>query len=127
MPVILWAGTLFLKKAAPVRITNTGVSELRVPANALSIFSSAIQNRKAGIKLPRLPDRKTIKSFLVGMLPIYFNVIGNKIIPADKTRKAATWYEESCCNPNFIKIKLLPQIKESIINNIQLIKFLFIC
>ncbi len=91
IPIILLLAILALKKITPVIITKTGVSALRVPARALSIFSSARQNKKAGNKLPRVPDKKTSKSFLAGIRLIYFTVIGNKIAPDDTIRKAATW------------------------------------
>ena len=80
-----------LKKTNPVIITKTGVNELRVPANALSVFSSAIQNKKAGIRQPMLPDKKTSNIFFTGTSFRYFTATGNKITPDENTLKAATW------------------------------------
>ena len=71
-------------------MTKTGVNELRVPASELSIFSSAMQNKKPGIRLPMLPDKKTSSSFFGGISLIYFKVTGNKIKPDDTTLTAAT-------------------------------------
>ena len=45
MPTILFAGVFNLKNSAPLIITKMGVKEFRVPANALSMPSSAIQNK----------------------------------------------------------------------------------
>ena len=50
-----------------------------------------MQNKNAGIKLPRLPDKKTIDNFCSGILSIYLIVIGNNISPADKIRNEAIW------------------------------------
>ena len=91
IPIVLFLEIRFLKRTTPVIITKTGVRELSVAASALSIFSSAMQNKNAGIKLPRLPDKKTIDNFCNGILPIYLIVIGNNISPADKIRNEAIW------------------------------------
>lgn len=91
IPIVLFLEIRFLKRITPVIITKTGVRELSVPASALSIFSSAMQNKNAGIKLPRLPDKKTIDNFCSGILPMYLIVIGNNISPADKIRNEAIW------------------------------------
>lgn len=68
-----------------------GVSEFNVPASPLSIFFSAMQNKKAGIKLPMLPDKNITNSLFGGTLFMYFMVMGNNTSPAEKIRKAATW------------------------------------
>ena len=91
IPVTFAVEVCALKNTTPVMITKTGVSVLSVPASALSIFPSAMQNKNAGIKLPILPDKKISKRFLGGIRPMYFMVVGNKINPDDTIRKAATW------------------------------------
>ena len=47
-------------------MTKIGVKEFRVPAKELSIFSSATQNKKAGNKLPKSPDRKIVPILFEG-------------------------------------------------------------
>lgn len=89
IPVILLGAVLILKNNAPVIITKMGVSELSVPANALSIDSSAIQKRKAGIKLPNVPDKNTSQHFFQGIFLIALKATGDNIIPAEKILSAA--------------------------------------
>ena len=72
-------------------ITKIGVSELSVPASALSIPSSATQNKNAGNKLPSTPDKKMISSLFFGTRRKYLIAQGSNTIPAEKIRKAATW------------------------------------
>ncbi len=91
MPIILFMDVWILKKIYPVTTTNIGVREFNVPASPLSIFSSAMQNKKAGNKLPMLPDMNIKNSLLEGTLFMYFIVIGNNTSPAEKMRNAATW------------------------------------
>ena len=90
IPMIFIVGVLLRKKMPPVIITKMGVSELSVPAKALSIPSSAIQNKKAGNKLPNTPLRKTINIFLSGIFLNAANAKGNSTSPEDKIRIAAT-------------------------------------
>ncbi len=59
IPVIFFEGTWYWKRRNPVIIANIGVSALSVPASALSIFVSAIQNKYAGNRLPKRPDKNT--------------------------------------------------------------------
>ena len=80
-----------LKNNTPVMITKMGVRELSVPVKALSILSSAIQNKNAGNKLPNNPDKKTTINLSTGIWRIYFKAIGDKIIPEVTIRKDATW------------------------------------
>ena len=89
IPSILLADVLELKNKAPVIITKMGVRELRVPANALSMDSSAIQNRKAGIKLPNIPDKNTSQHFCQGIFLTALTATGNNTIPAEKILIAA--------------------------------------
>ena len=76
---------------APVIIAKIGVRQLSVPAKELSIPSSARQNKKAGNKLPSVPEMKTKKSLLRGIYLIFFTVIGNNIKPAKTILKEAIW------------------------------------
>ena len=48
------------------------------------------------------------------------NAIGSKTIPAEMMRMEATWKAVSETIPSFIKMKLLPHIKESRIKSSQL-------
>ena len=45
MPPIFFGSILILKTTIPTIMVNNGVSELSMPAKALSIFVSAIQKR----------------------------------------------------------------------------------
>ena len=72
-------------------ITKMGVSELRVPAKALSMPSSATQNKKAGSRLPITPDMKIMSILFLGTSLNDLNAHGNKTIPAETMRNAATW------------------------------------
>ena len=97
-------------------MAKIGVKELSVPARALSIRLSAIQNKKAGNKLPNAPDKKIMVSLFPGICLKCLIADGNKTIPENTIRSAATWYAVKCNMPSFIIIKLLPQIMERIIN-----------
>ncbi len=90
MPSILLADVLLWKNKAPTMMTKIGVNELRVPARALSIPSSAIQNKKAGIKLPSAPDIKIIDTLLRGTCLKCLMAAGSKTIPEKTMRSAAT-------------------------------------
>lgn len=91
IPVVLFVVVLALKNTTPVIITKTGVREFNIPAIALSNFSSATQNKKAGNKLPNVPDKNSSNKFDFGIVKIFFMVIGSKRVPAATIRKAATW------------------------------------
>lgn len=83
--------SLLIKNKAPVMITKMGVSELRVPASALSIPSSAIQKRYAGSKLPSKPERKITSSVSFGICLKYLMAVGSSTIPEKTIRNDATW------------------------------------
>src|SRR5215203_6837781 len=91
-----------------------GVRQFSVPARELSISSSAMQNKYAGIMLPSAPEQKTITSFVKEIVRICLTATGNSTTPAAIMRREATWYEERLLlNPIFIRIKLLPQITDN--------------
>ena len=71
-------------------MVNKGVSEFKIPASALSIFVSAIQNKKAGIKLPIIPESSTKPIFSLGIFLSALVAKGNKTSPAKSMRSAAT-------------------------------------
>lgn len=48
-------------------ITKIGVSEFNTPAKALSIPCSAIQNKYAGNRLPKTPDKNVYANLLRGI------------------------------------------------------------
>lgn len=64
-----------------------------------------------------------MNNLLDGIFRIAVIVTGSKIKPAEIILIDATWKAVKCTNPSFIKIKLLPQIKESAIKRNQLINF----
>ena len=72
-------------------MTNMGVNEFYVPASALSIPSSATQNKNAGSKLPSTPDIKIIATLLRGTCRKFLMADGSKTIPEKTIRNAATW------------------------------------
>jgi len=92
-----------------------GVKEFNVPASALSIPSSATQNRYAGNKLPKTPDIKMMPSVPAGTFLKLIMAEGSSTKPAKTIRNEATWNAVKCSNPSFIMIKLLPQMMERII------------
>jgi len=57
----------------------------------LSIFVSAIQNKKAGKKLPINPEKTTKKSLFFGIFLKESTANGVNTIPALNIRNAATW------------------------------------
>lgn len=79
------------KRTAPEMMAKIGVSEFSVPANELLIPISAKQNKYAGIKLPKAPDKKTTGHFLTGISLIPLAKIGKSTIPDDTILKDATW------------------------------------
>lgn len=91
IPVIFFEETCRPKIIMPATSAKIGVSAFNVPASALSIFVSAMQNKKDGKRLPNIPDRKIIPSLSSGMLRIWRTVSGSKTIPAEATLKEATW------------------------------------
>jgi hypothetical protein len=116
IPTTLCDCILLLNNIAPVTIVKIGVRAFKAPASELSISSSAIQNKKDGSKLPNTPDKKINPILLRGILRICFTVTGSNIIPAATILKDATWYAVNPSNPNLIRIKELPQIKDSKLN-----------
>lgn len=106
-------------------ITKIGVSEFSAPAKELSTPSSAKQNKKAGNKLPRVPDKITSASLFLGISLKKRIALGSSTKPEATIRMAATWYaERPLSSPNFIKIKLLPQITASRENSNQFSRLL---
>jgi hypothetical protein len=51
----------------PISNVNNGVKAFSIPANELSIFISAMQNKKAGKKLPIKPEQNTKAILLAGI------------------------------------------------------------
>ena len=71
-------------------ITNKGVNAFKVPARALFILVSAMQNKKAGKKLPHKADTSISPQFLADIFLMSLNATGNNITPAESMRNAAT-------------------------------------
>ena len=61
-----------------------------------------------------------------GTLPMALMAMGNKTSPDEIILIEATWKADKFSKPSFIRIKLLPQIKEREIKMSQLINFEFI-
>jgi hypothetical protein len=126
MPAIWLRGILLPKNINPKIIANMGVSELSVPASALSILVSAIQNKNAGKKLPNTPENIIHPESLKGILLLCLINIGVSTIPAVIIRIAATCeavskgFLASSYKPSFIKINELPHIRQIEININQL-------
>lgn len=102
-------------------MVEMGVNAFNIPVNELSIFVSAIQNRKAGKKLPNNPDKMISGIFFAGMPLICLSAKGINSIPALNNRSAATWYALNLYIPTFINIKELPQINDKAKNIIHFI------
>lgn len=62
-------------------MTKIGVREFKTPARELSITSSAIQNKYAGNKLPKTPERKMYTIFETGIFPNTLMVVGSNTRP----------------------------------------------
>ena len=100
-------------KSRPTIITNKGVVAFNTPAIELFKVVSAIQKRIPGKKLPSNPI-KTAKLFVLAF--VFFQALEKKgvsTIPALNNLKAATSKGLSATNPSFIRIKELPQTRQS--------------
>jgi hypothetical protein len=71
-------------------MVKIGVSEFNMPARELSIFVSAIQNRKAGKKVPKNPDKIMGPNIFLGISLIAFPRNGINTIPALRILNDAT-------------------------------------
>ena len=125
IPSILLPAVLLLKNNAPVIITKIGVKEFKVPARAPSIPNSATQNKYAGKRLPKTPDRKITGILFFGIILKCLIAKGNNTIPEKTMRNEATWNADKCSSPSFIMMKLLPQMTDSKIKINQLKNPLF--
>jgi hypothetical protein len=67
-----------------------------------------------------VPDKKTIPIFFEGIVLKLLMAMGSRKTPAATILTEATWKADKPNSPFFINIKLLPQMMESKINNIQL-------
>jgi hypothetical protein len=112
---------------APMIIVNNGVVEFKIPANELANTVSAKQNKYAGKKVPRNPERTMGQMSFLGVSLSAFINKGLKTNPALKILSEATWYGLNPFMPSFIKIKELPQMMHSSTNRLHLIiVFVFI-
>jgi hypothetical protein len=109
----------------PISNVNNGVKAFSIPANELSIFISAMQNKKAGKKLPIKPEQNTKAILLAGIFLKAVVANGSNITPAVTIRSAATWYAVSATIPTFINLKELPQIRDRSMKIAQLITLSF--
>jgi hypothetical protein len=67
-----------------------GVNEFKVPANALSMPSSAMQNKYAGSKLPSKPERKITPILFAGICLKHLMAVGSNTNPEKTIRNEAT-------------------------------------
>ena len=125
IPKILLDAALLLKNNAPQMITKMGVREFKTPAKELSMPCSAIQNKYAGMRLPKTPDINMMNILSFGISRKVLIAVGNRTNPEEMILKDATWKGVRLIRPSFIKIKLLPQINESAIKSSQFKNLLF--
>ncbi len=109
-----------LKITKPKSNANSGVSELRIPANELLMPVSALVNRNAGIKLPNKPIPKN--PFQCGQSSFLrcLKMSGERNKKAISIRMAATSSLVYTSNPRFININELPQMRASAMKMDQL-------
>ena len=89
---VIFCGVVrILKNKTPINIAKRGDKALTMPANELLICSSAMQNKKAGMKLPIAAEDTIYLVFPFGICRNWRKPIGNKTTPELKIRKAATW------------------------------------
>lgn len=93
-----------------------GVSEFIIPAIELSILVCAVANKKAGIKIPIMPERNGFQYWFVGSAFKFTNAKGNNTMDAAVTRSAPTSSGENTSNPFFIRIKDVPQMIDKMIS-----------
>src|SRR5687768_12809914 len=107
------------KNITPIISVNKGVRAFKIPAIALSIRVSAIQNKNAGKKVPRKPVSTISGKLESGILLNAENAKGNRTMAPEDILTAATWYALSCCSPAFISINELPQMMQIKTNSVQ--------
>lgn len=74
----------------PTEMVKSGVSAFNIPASVLVTLVSAIQNKKAGKKLPSKPETKINPRLSLGICLKALNAKGNNTAPALIIRKQAT-------------------------------------
>ncbi len=95
-------------------MVHNGDNVLRMPATELSICCCAVVNKNAGIKTPSKPEKNNFPSCSDFTSRNFTIAIGNRSKPATVTRRAATSPGDKTTRPFFIKMKDVPQIKESV-------------
>ncbi len=83
-------------------MVKSGVNAFNIPASEPSIFNSAMQNKKAGKKLPSSPDRRIMGNLSKGIFLNAFAAKGNRTKPALNIRNAATCDAVKDPSPTFI-------------------------
>jgi len=97
-----------------------------MPAKELSILRRAIAKQNAGNKFPKMPVTTRRPAFLSDTPAIWKIANGTKTMAAEKIRREAICEGVSAWLLTFIKIKELPQIKQSSTKMDQLINLLLI-
>ena len=92
-------------------IVQIGERVFSMPATELSMWSCAVANKNAGIKMPIIPDKKSFERCFDFTCLLFITANGNKTSPAMVTLRPATSPGEKTSNPRFIKMNEVPQIK----------------
>ena len=113
--------TWLLLKFKPKTITPKikvfkGVKELRMALIELSIWVSAIEKRKAGIKVPNKEVIAIYFHFPWGIFGKVLKPIAKRKIAAKIIRNEPNWNGFNPSNPFFIRMKELPQMSASTIS-----------
>ena len=107
-------------------MTKIGVREFSTPAVLLSSPVSASQNKIAGITLPSKPLIKISPICLSVYFLICLMAKGSRTSPEEIILIEATCKELRPMRPSFIKIKLLPQIRDRRMKMLQSSNLLFV-
>ena len=115
-------GIRWAKAVTPISRVKMGVNAFMIPASDESIRVSAMQNRKAGKNVPRIPDRKISPHLSLGIRRNDCMPKGIKTTPALMILTEATCQALRSFNPSFMITKELPQVMHSRMNSNQLIQ-----
>jgi hypothetical protein len=94
---------------------NIGVSEFIIPAIELLILVCAVANKKAGIKMPIMPDRNGFQYWVAGSAFKFRKANGNSTIDAAVTRRAPTSSGANTSKPFFMRMNDVPQMIDKMI------------
>lgn len=95
-----------------MRTAHIGDSVFKMPVTELCKRVCAKANKKAGIKMPIMPDKNNFMGSFFFNSPHRRKANGNKKIAAAATRNEPTSAGENTFNPCLMRIKEVPQIRE---------------